>query len=85
MFVSGNTYAVRVVIRPLPETSRFYAWPGLYFVRFDRDLDGSGREKAVAGLGRCGSQQRHHLLHRDADGAVRLRPRQPVLHGPLRK
>src|ERR1700743_232844 len=85
MFASGNTYAVRVVIRPLPETSRFYAWPGLHFVRFDRDLDGSGREKAVAGVGRCGGEQRHHLLHRDADRSIRLRSREPVLHGPLRK
>jgi hypothetical protein len=79
------TYSVNAVTLTPSGNELVYAWLGLHFVRFDRHLDGSGREKVVAWVGRRGGKQRHHLLHRDADGSVRFRPREPVLHGPLRK
>jgi TonB family protein len=80
-----NTYPVSAVIFTPSGNELVYAWPGLHFVCFDRDFHGVGREKAVAWVGRRGGKQRHHLLHRDADGTIRFRPREPVLHGPLRK
>jgi hypothetical protein len=79
------TYSVPAVIFTPSGNELVYAWAGLHFVRFDRDLDGPGGEKVVAWMGRCGGKQRHHLLHRDADSTIRIRPREPVLHGPLRK
>ena len=60
-------YSVRVLILTPSRNELVYARLGLHLVRFDRDLDGSGGEKVVAGLDRRGRQQRHHLLDRDAD------------------
>jgi hypothetical protein len=80
-----STYSVNAVTLAPSGNELVYAWPGLHFVHFDRDFDGPGREKAVAWMGSRGRQQHHHLLHRDADGSIWIRPRKPLLHGPVRK
>src|ERR1700686_1176649 len=39
----------------------------------------------MARLGCCGSKQHYHLSHRNANGGIRIPPRQSFLHRPLCK
>ena len=54
-------------------------------MRFNRPLDGPRWEEVMARLGRCGSKQHYHLPHRNANGGIRIPPRQSFLHRTLCK